>query len=62
MQLVAGQFKDCTSLVGSLHFRNVTWVGSRKGTLIFTNRPPHSRILPIIPTLDLHCRCRCVRG
>ena len=35
-QLVAGQFKDCTSLVGSLHFRNVTWVGSRKGTFIFT--------------------------
>ena len=35
-QLVAGQFKDCTSLVGSLHFRNVTWVGSRKGTFVFT--------------------------
>ena len=35
-QLVAGLFKDCTSLVGSLHFRNVTWVGSRKGTFVFT--------------------------
>ena len=35
-QLVPGQFKDCTSLVGSLHFRNVTWVGSRKGTFVFT--------------------------
>ena len=35
-QLVAGQFKDCTSLVGSLHFLNVTWVGSRKGTFVFT--------------------------
>lgn len=35
-QLVAGQFKDCNSLVGSLHFRNVTWVGSRKGTFVFT--------------------------
>ena len=35
-QLVAGRFEDCTSLVGSLHFRNVTWVGSRKGTFVFT--------------------------
>lgn len=35
-QLVAGLFKDCTSLVGSLHFRNVAWVGSRKGTFVFT--------------------------
>ncbi len=38
-QLVAGQFKDCTSLAGALHFRNVTWVGSRKGVFVFTGCP-----------------------
>ena len=35
-QLVAGLFKDCAALAGALHFRNVTWVGSRKGTFVFT--------------------------
>ena len=39
LKLQAGQFKDCTSLVGSLHFTNVTWVGSRKGTFVFTGCP-----------------------
>ena len=43
-QLVAGQFKDCTSLVGALHFCNVTWVGSRKGTFVFTGCPNISEI------------------
>ena len=35
-KLHAGLFKDCTSLAGSLHFRNVSWVGSLKGTYAFT--------------------------
>ena len=38
-RLVAGEFKDCTSLAGALHFRNVTWVGSRRGTFVFTGCP-----------------------
>ena len=42
--LVAGQFKDCTSLGGALHFMNVTWVGSRKGTFVFTGCPDITEI------------------
>lgn len=38
-KLHAGLFKDCTSLAGSLHFRNVSWVGSLKGTYAFTGCP-----------------------
>ena len=43
-ELVAGLFKDCTSLVGSLHFRSVSWVGSLKGTYAFTGCPDITEI------------------